>query len=60
MAGLTVPDSHGVGRFRGEAGLESTRVWIGSHEGVSPSDVSDELVAFEETLQRVVAVLDSQ
>jgi hypothetical protein len=60
MAGLQVPDSKYVGRFRGEPGLETTRVWIGSHEGVPPGKVADELLAFERTLQRAVAALDAR
>jgi hypothetical protein len=46
MAGLDVPDTEYVGRFRGEPGLETTRVWIGSHEGVRPGEVARELAAF--------------
>ncbi|MBI2221592.1 MAG: Fic family protein [Acidobacteria bacterium] len=60
MAGLTAPDEKHVGRFRGEAGLETTHVWVGSHEGVAPESVDSELAAFERTLQRVVAALDAR
>jgi len=60
MAGLEVPDAKYVGRFRGEPGLETTRVWIGSLEGVSPGNVAEELRAFEWTLQRAVAALDAR
>jgi hypothetical protein len=60
MAGLDVPDEKYRGRFRGEPGLETTRVQIGDREGVAPADVSDALAAFEETLQRVVSVLDAR
>jgi hypothetical protein len=42
MAGLDVPDTEYVGRFRGEPGLETRRVWIGSHEGVRPGEVARE------------------
>lgn len=59
MAGLDVPDDRYRGRFRGEAGLETTRVRIGGREGVAPSEVADELRAFQRTLQRAVSVLDS-
>ena len=60
MAGLDVPDAKFVGRFRGEPGLEATRVWIGFHEGVPPDEVGGELATFEQTLQRVVAALDER
>jgi hypothetical protein len=60
MAGLDAPERKYVGRFRGEPGLESTRVWIGGREGVAPADVAAELAAFERTLQRVVVVLDAR
>jgi hypothetical protein len=60
MAGLDVPDVKYVGRFRGEHGLENTRVRIGSHERVPPGEVARELAAFEQTLQRVVAALDAR
>ena len=60
MAGLGVPDAKYVGSFRGEFGLETTRVWIGSHEGVPPGEVAQELAAFEKTLQRAVAALDAR
>ena len=60
MAGLEVPDAKYVGHFRGEPGLESTRVWIGAKEGVAPMRVASELAAFEQRLQRVVAVLDER
>jgi hypothetical protein len=60
MAGLDVPDAKYVGSFRGEPGLETTRVWIDSHEGVPPGEVAQELAAFEKTLQRAVAALDER
>lgn len=60
MAGLIAPNRKHVGRFRGEPGLETTRVWIGSHEGVAPERIASELAAFERTLQRVVAALDAR
>ena len=59
MAGLKVPDEKYVGRFRGEPGLETTRVWVGGHEGAPPERVASELAAFEQTLQRAVAALDA-
>ena len=60
MAGLEVPDTTHVGRFRGEPGLENTRVWIDAKEGVAPAQVASELVSFEQRLQRVVAALDAR
>lgn len=60
MAGLDAPDERYVGRFRGEAGLESTRVWVGGREGAAPADVARELAAFERTLQRTVSALDAR
>ena len=60
MAGLKMPDKKYVGRFRGEPGLETTRVWVDGHEGAPPERVASELAAFEQTLQRAVAALDAR
>jgi len=60
MAGLDVPDDKYVGRFRGEPGLEATRVWVGVHEGVPPGKVAEELAAFERRLQIAVVALDER
>ena len=60
MAGLAVPDKKYVGRFRGEAGLETIRVWVGLHEGAPPERVASELAAFQRTLQKAVAALDAR
>src|SRR5580692_7714711 len=60
MAGLDVPDTEYVGRFRGEPGLETTRVWIGSREGVPPGEVARDLATRQHTLQRAVAALDAR
>ncbi len=60
MAGLDVPDTDLVGRFRGDAGLETLRVWVGSREGVSPGNVAGELKTFQRTLQAAVAALDER
>jgi len=60
MAGLDVPDPQYVGKFRGEPGLEHSRVRVGSLAGVSPADVARELVAFEAKLQGIVAALDAR
>ena len=45
MAGLKVPDKKYVGRFRGEPGLETMRVWVDGHEGALPERVASELAA---------------
>lgn len=58
MAGLDAPDEKYIGRFRGEEGLASTRVWIGAREGIAPADVAEALASFQQTLQRIVALLD--
>jgi hypothetical protein len=60
MAGLDVPDEKYRGRFRGEPGLETTRVWIGDRDGLAPANVFAALATFERTLQRAVAVLDAR
>lgn len=60
MAGLRVPHPSHVGRFRGEAGLETYRVRVGVHKGVPPEDVGGALAKFEQTLQSAVAALDAR
>lgn len=60
MAGLDVPDSNYVGRFRGERGIEACQVWLGAREGAPPDKVAAELAGFEARLQRVVAALDER
>ncbi len=60
MAGLTVPDRRYVGRFRGEAGLESCEVRVGSAPGAPPADVARELESFEIRLRAAVAALDQR
>lgn len=60
MTGLRVPDGNYRGRFRGEPGLETMRVWIGAREGVRPAAVARALAAFERTLLRAVAALDTR
>jgi hypothetical protein len=50
MTGLRIPDGKYRGRFRGERGLETARVWIGAREGVGPAGVARALAAFERTL----------
>ncbi len=60
MAGLRVPHPLHVGRFRGEAGLETYRVRVGANKGVAPADVGGALARFEQTLQSAVAALDER
>ena len=60
MAGLRVPHPSHVGRFRGEAGLETCRVRVGVYKGVAPDDVAGALARFEQTLQSAVAALDER
>ena len=60
MAGLGVPHPSRVGRFRGEAGLETFRVRVGVHKGVAPDAVGGALARFEQTLQSAVAALDER
>jgi Fic/DOC family protein len=59
MEGLDVPDSRFVGAFRGEAGLESIQVRVGSNYGVDSAKVAGELTHFESKLQALVAELDA-
>lgn len=58
MKGLSVPDPHYVGRFRGEPGLERVQVRIGDALGSPPDAVARELTAFEAKLQSVIGALD--
>lgn len=60
MAGLRVPHPSRVGRFRGEAGLETYRVRVGVNKGVAPADVGGALARFEQTLRSAVAALDER
>ena len=60
FSGLNVENTRYVGRFRGEQGIEQTRVWVGAKQGVSPARVTRELAAFETRLRRVVAALDAR
>jgi hypothetical protein len=58
MDGLEVPSTEYVGKYRGEAGVTGIRVWIGTAEGVDPTQVAVQLKAFEKRLQRTLAALD--
>jgi Fic family protein len=57
---LTPPAPEYVGRFRGEAGLESCEVTIGGRFGVHSNEVAVALKSFEATLQEKVEALDQQ
>jgi Fic family protein len=58
MTGLTVPDEHFVGTFRGEPGLEKVQVQVGVHYGVDAAEVAEALAHFERKLHALVAELD--
>ena len=58
MEGLDVPDPRFVGAFRGEPGLETVQVRVGTNYGVSSADVAEALRVFETKLQALVAELD--
>jgi hypothetical protein len=58
MEGLDVPTPEYVGRFRGEDGIESVRVWIDAAEGIGPKKVAVELKEFERRLKRTLSALD--
>lgn len=58
LQGLKVSDPRYVGAFRGERGLESTGVRIGSLWGVRPAEVALALREFEQKLQAVVVGFD--
>ena len=60
MAGLDVPNPDYVGRFRGEAGLDSIGVRVGRHEGVHPDHVAEELESFIAHLAAAIDFLDQQ
>lgn len=51
-------DPRYVGAFRGEPGLEKTKVKIGAFWGVPPADVQEELREFERKLQSAVERFD--
>jgi hypothetical protein len=59
MDGLDVPNPRFVGAFRGEAGLETVQVRVGSNYGVDSAHVAEELKRFESKLQTLVAELDA-
>ena len=59
MTDLRVPDPAFVGRFRGEAGLETVEVSVGPHRGVAARDVMSAVAAFDRLIQQVVGRLDA-
>jgi len=59
MEGLDVPDPRFVGAFRGEPGLESVQVRVGTNYGVNSAYVAEALRVFETKLQALVAELDT-
>jgi hypothetical protein len=60
MQALKPQDPKYVGAFRGEPGLERTRVRIGKLWGVPPGKVAQELKRFERKLQTALAELDRE
>ena len=60
LEGLTASEPRYIGAFRGEPGLEKTRVKIGNYWGVPPGKVAEELQRFEGKLQAAVAQLDQE
>jgi len=59
MKGLNVPNSACVGKFRGQAGLESIEVNIGSHTGTPSDEVAVETNQFISRLGMIVERLDN-
>ena len=59
MRGLAVPEPRFVGAFRGEPGLESVQVRVGTNYGADSANVATELTSFEAKLQALVAELDA-
>ena len=60
MQNLKVPKPEYVGRFRGEAELENIQVSIGSYSGSDPSQISSEIVKFDDKLNKAIAILDHE
>ena len=58
MQGLKPTNPQYIGAFRGESGLKKTRIKIGSHWGVPPAKVAEELHEFQQKLQAAVTQLD--
>lgn len=59
MQGLTTPDRHMVGRFRGNGQLSKVEVLVGSYPGVGASEVAAKSARFETTLQQLLQHLDA-
>lgn len=60
VPGLDIPVENFVGRFRGTSGLANVQVGVGRHRGVRADLVPSQLQAFQQELQRKVALLDAQ
>jgi hypothetical protein len=58
MVGLDVPHPGFVGRFRGEPGLESKTVYIGSRSGLKPTLVLGQVKQFVRRLDSALKQLD--
>jgi len=58
MRGLAVPDPSWVGRFRGEAGLETVEVGVGTKQGSPAPNVAGEIATFSSQLARLLWRLD--
>lgn len=58
MKGLTAPKAAWVGRYRGEKGLESIEVSIGTHSGSPAKEVASELASFHSRLVLLLSRLD--
>ncbi len=58
MKGLNVPDPKWVGRFRGEPGLDSLEIGIGSRSGTPSNEVAKELKDLSGRFTRILARLD--
>ena len=59
MKNLTASGSRFVGAFRGELGLETVQVRVGTRFGVEAAGVASALASFETRLQALVAELDA-
>jgi hypothetical protein len=60
LKGLVVPNPAYIGAFRGDRGLERTRVRVAECWGVEPSAVAGAVKAFIDDLQDILARLDPE
>lgn len=58
MNGLRTNNPVYIGNFRGERGLEQTRVKVAAFYGVPPAKVAEALRRFESKLQAIISELD--